>query len=113
MTALRLADGEVDLAVTEYETAVVFTDENEARHEVPVTGASGTFFSEEDGITYLWGDFDEKFYLQDIPAEVECDYRVVIWVDGADPDCVNAIMGGDVLLELRLSAEKITSEVEQ
>lgn len=103
---------EVDLSVSETETAVIFTDEAENQRKVPVSGASGSFYAEEEGVTYLWGEFTEPFYLRDILAEEEYDYRLVIWVDGMDPDCVNALMSGDVLVDVRLSAVRKTSEVE-
>ena len=74
-------------------------------------------------ISEMWCGFDQrtgqkryevileerkKFKPNDIDK-----FTVVIWLEGDDPDCVNAIIGGEIKMHMTLVEEHILQEDEK
>lgn len=66
--------------------------------------SSGNNFSADGGRTYTQSVSDKLF---DIPTNEPAEVTMYIWLEGADRDCVNAIMGNTINVELRFISEEI------
>ena len=62
-------------------------------------------FSGDNGRTYT-SDVSDKLF--DIPTNKPVEVTMYIWLEGADRDCVNEIMGNSINVELRFISEDIT-----
>lgn len=62
-------------------------------------------FSNDNGRTYT-SDVSAKLF--DIPTNKPVEVTMYIWLEGADRDCVNEIMGNSINVELRFISEDIT-----
>ncbi len=65
---------------------------------------SSNNFSADGGRTYNQSVSDKLF---DIPTNEPAEVTMYIWLEGADRDCVNAIMGNTINVELRFFSEEI------
>ena len=61
-------------------------------------------FSDDNGRTYT---SDVSANLFDIPTNKPVEVTMYIWLEGADKDCVNEIMGNSINVELRFISEDI------
>jgi hypothetical protein len=43
------------------------------------------------------------------PTEVD-KFTIVVWIEGDDPDCVNALIGGEVKMHMEIAEEHISKE---
>lgn len=60
----------------------------------------------KDGVIYCWGDIPSDLpAISSIDSDAENKYRAVIWVEGTDRECANALLGGMIKLDLKFSAE--------
>ena len=62
-------------------------------------------FSNDNGRTFT-SDVSDKLF--DIPTNKPVEVTMYIWLEGADRDCVNEIMGNSINVELRFISEDIT-----
>ncbi|MGN0375168.1 MAG: hypothetical protein ACI4EN_06660 [Butyrivibrio sp.] len=65
---------------------------------------SDNYFSADGGRTYTQGVSEELFR---IPVGEPAEVTMYIWLEGADKECVNSIMGSSVEIELRFISEDI------
>lgn len=55
-----------------------------------------------DGVIYAWGDISEKQKIGTLQANQYSKFRLVIWVDGNDRECHNALLGGLICVNLKI-----------
>lgn len=78
-----------------------------------------TIYAKENSLTKEAEEGCEKFYSNELPVlrarkgfkpgEVD-KYTVVIWLEGDDPDCVNALLGGEIKMHMDIREEHIEQE---
>lgn len=61
------------------------------------------FLQREDGIVIL----EQRKNL--IPSEID-KITVVIWIEGDDPDCVNALIGGQLKMHMSITEEHVNTK---
>ncbi len=64
----------------------------------------------QDGITYVWGplaDAEDTVTISTLSANEENKFRMVIWLDGNDRECQNALLEGIVTLKMKFAVEDI------
>lgn len=61
-------------------------------------------FSNDGGKSYTEGESDILFR---IPTNTPAEVTMYIWLEGADKDCVNAIMGSEIDVQLRFISKDI------
>ena len=44
------------------------------------------------------------------PADID-RFTIVVWLEGDDPDCVNAIIGGEIKMHMNIREEHIIPKV--
>ncbi len=57
-----------------------------------------------DGITYIWGDIEDGNCPKITTVYGEQPFSVIMWIDGNDRECDNALVGGKVQLNLCFTA---------
>lgn len=62
------------------------------------------YFSNDNGKTFTAGESDILFR---IPTNEPAEITMYIWLEGADKDCVNAIMGSEIDVQLRFISKDI------
>lgn len=65
---------------------------------------SNYYFSDDNGKTYNKGESEVLFR---IPTGEPAEITMYIWLEGADKDCVNAIMGSEIDVQLRFISKDI------
>lgn len=67
-----------------------------------------------DGITYIWGDIADGNCPKITTVYGEQPFSVIMWIDGNDRECDNALVGGKVQLNLCFTANPYgeTAEVQ-
>ena len=60
---------------------------------------SGEITDTITGVTYAWGELTTH-KIGDLVSNTYCDFRVVVWVDGNDKDCDNALLDGLITVNL-------------
>lgn len=65
---------------------------------------ANTYFSSDGGATYTEGESEVMFR---IPTNQPAEITMYIWLEGADKDCVNAIMGSEIDVQLRFISKDI------
>ena len=65
---------------------------------------SNSYFSNNNGATYTEGESEVMFR---IPTNQPAEITMYIWLEGADKDCVNAIMGSEIDVQLRFISKDI------
>ena len=70
------------------------------------------YLYEEDGVLYAWGDLEEDLPFATLEGFSEQDFKIVIWLDGNDRECHNALMGGEVSIKLGFVIESSTEDFE-
>lgn len=75
-----------------------------------------TIYAKENSITKSNEEGCEKFFSDELavlkerknfkPGEID-KYTVVIWLEGDDPDCVNALIGGEIKMHMDIREERI------
>jgi len=53
-----------------------------------------------DGVVYAWGEIATKLPIGELVGGQDNDFRLVIWIDGNDRECHNALLSGLVHLIL-------------
>lgn len=56
-----------------------------------------------DGVTYVWGDLTENLKIGDIVGGEPCELKLLVWIDGNDRECHNALLDGLVSVKLEFS----------
>ncbi len=93
-----LTDGEVEESFT-------FINNDESTFSILTNGnANGN--TEVGGVTYVWGEInlDNCPKVTDISKEKK--FKVVIWIDGNDRECTNALVGGKININLCFNAKQ-------
>ncbi len=57
-----------------------------------------------DGITYIWGDIEDGNCPKITTVYGEQPFSIIMWIDGNDRECDNALVGGKVKLNLCFTA---------
>ncbi|MBR6681171.1 MAG: hypothetical protein IKL59_07925 [Clostridia bacterium] len=55
-----------------------------------------------NGTVYAWGDLSEKQKFGTLSANKYGEFRLVVWVDGNDRECHNALLGGLICVNLKI-----------
>ena len=63
-----------------------------------------------DGITYIWGDITDENCPVIARIYGEKKYSIVMWVDGTDRECDNALIGGKVRLNMCFTGQEIETQ---
>lgn len=80
----------------------------------PTVYAKGNRFNDEPevGTTKFRNDSDGVIILEQRPNLEPGDIdrmTIVIWIEGNDPDCVDALIGGEILMHMDITEEHIKS----
>lgn len=54
----------------------------------------------QEGLTYAWGELSEKLPVGDLTGGEHAYFRMVVWIDGEDRECNNALLNGLVKVVL-------------
>lgn len=65
---------------------------------------ANSYFSSDGGTTFTEGESEVMFR---IPTNQPAEITMYIWLEGADKDCVNAIMGSEIDVQLRFVSKDI------
>ena len=75
-----------------------------------------TIYAKENSLTKEAEEGCEKFYSNTLPVlrerksfkpgEID-KYTIVIWLEGDDPDCVDALIGGEIKMHMNIREEHI------
>ncbi len=109
------ADGTVVVGTME-NIKIVTPDADGKPTEQTITVSADTNMSEIGGVTYIWGPITEgnRVPLTNITsAEEGNNFRVVIWVDGNDRECTNALIDGIVSLQMNFAVDDIPEETKE
>lgn len=55
-----------------------------------------------DNITYVWGDLEENLEIGSTEGNTQQDFKLVLWIDGQDRECHNALMDGLVSVNFKI-----------
>ena len=107
-TAIELVEDEEgklsivdDPELVNYEEEYLYLGESSENEIVVSTGSTPRSGSTViDGVTYAWGDINNKIKIADLDGGVNNNFRLVIWVDGNDRECHNALMDGLITVAL-------------
>ena len=102
MTKIEVADSGVVNITREQETEITLVDEKGEQFEIAIEGEQGS--SIVNGVNYVWGDITDPVAVAELGAMRAADFRLVVWVDGLDRDCVDPIMSSNVLVKLNFTA---------
>lgn len=90
---------------------------DEAIRIMVIQNGEKIIYAKENSLTKEAEDGCEKFHAEKTPIlrerkafqpnEVD-KYTIVIWVEGDDPDCVDALIGGEIKMHLDIRDEHIT-----
>ncbi len=69
-------------------------------------------YTEEDGITYIWGPVTTDVPLGQLVGDVENNFRLVVWIDGNDRECENALLEGVVSLKINFAVMEASEATE-
>lgn len=78
-----------------------------------------TIYAKENSLTKEAEEGTEKFYSSTLPILRERKdfkpgdidkYTVVVWLEGDDPDCVDALIGGEIKMHMDIREEHIEQE---
>ena len=85
----------------QYEESYLYFGESSEGNDPIVAGTrNGLYVDESTGITYAWGELTTKVAIGELIGGQSNDFRLVIWVDGNDRECHNAMLGGRVMVSL-------------
>lgn len=100
---------ESDAAKREYESVYTYVTPAEEQDEtgkkvrkieiIPESAQEKSGYCVENDVVYAWGDITEKIPFADLNSG-ENDFRLIIWVDGHDRECRNALLSGQVQVVL-------------
>ncbi len=112
-TALTEENGQYTVTSGTPESFLVVSadaDGNAAVTEISVEGtAAGS--KPMNGVTYAWGAVsaaDLRLRLGHLRENAENRFRLVIWLDGNDRECANALLSGIVTLRLSFAADDVS-----
>ena len=80
-----------------------------------------TIYAKENSVTNAAEENTEKFYSDTLPVLRKREnfkpgdidkYTVVIWLEGDDPDCVDALIGGEIKMHMDIREEHIEQKGE-
>ena len=82
------------------ETTYTYLGEDPDEPIVIETNGEASGHQEIDGVVYAWGEIETKLPMGTLTGGEENEFRLVIWVDGNDRECHNALLSGLVFLIL-------------
>ena len=90
----------------------------EAVRIMVILNGEKVIYAKENSVTKQTEEGTEKFYKEKTPilrqrenfkpGEID-KYTIVIWIEGDDPDCVDALIGGEIKMHLDIRDEHITN----
>lgn len=93
----------VSEASEEYEETYIYLSENTTKIEIDTEGTGqGSDSTTTDGVIYAWGELPEKQRIGTLTSGVENEFRLVVWVDGHDRECDNALLSGLISVGLKI-----------
>lgn len=99
-SSLKAENGEVE------ESYVFITGDNGNDSIVIETKGRPNGSKTIDGVTYIWGDLQENIEMGITEANVQQTFKLVIWIDGLDRECHNALMDGLVSVNFKILVDK-------
>ena len=91
---------------------------DEAVRIMVILNGEKVIYAKENSVTKQTEEGTEKFYKEKTPilrhrenfkpGEID-KYTIVIWIEGDDPDCVDALIGGEIKMHLDIRDEHITN----
>lgn len=91
---------------------------DEAVRIMVILNGEKVIYAKENFVTKQTEEGTEKFYKEKTPifrqrenfkpGEID-KYTIVIWIEGDDPDCVDALIGGEIKMHLDIRDEHITN----
>lgn len=91
---------------------------DEAVRIMVILNGDKVVYAKENSLTKMAEDGTEKFYKSKVPVlrkrsnfkSGDIDkYTIVVWVEGDDPDCVDALIGGEIKMHLDIRDEHISN----
>lgn len=93
-----IADGEV-------EGSYSFVNSDGSVYEIPTDEEkNGNVIM--DGVTYVWGDITKENCPKVTQLFGKKKFKVVVWIDGSDRECENALVGGRISVNLCFDARE-------
>ena len=94
---------------TNYETRYIFVEQDEngdakeiiidVQNDMDITGDASAGYVTRGNVMYAWGSNAEKLPIGRL-SNGATDFRLMVWVDGNDRECHNALLSGLVFLKL-------------
>ena len=91
---------------------------DEAVRIMVILNGDKVVYAKENSLTKMAEDGTEKFYKSKVPVlrkrsnfkpgDID-KYTIVVWVEGDDPDCVDALIGGEIKMHLDIRDEHISN----
>ncbi len=86
-----------------YEEKYLFMGADEAKIEINTNStAQGVDDTTTENVIYAWGDISEKQRIGTLTAGEANYFRLVVWVDGHDRECHNALLSGLICIGLKI-----------
>lgn len=112
--AYSVVTGEDATIETEYTFFSWYDSASKEVHSMDIeTGSKKNGHCVIDDITYIWGDITDGNCPPIAKIYGEQAFSIVMWVDGTDRECDNALVGGKVKLNLCFTAKDFSEEQEE
>ncbi len=95
-TSLKAENGAVE------DRYVFVSGENGSNSIVIETNGEPNGSQTIDNVTYVWGDLEEDLEIGVTEENTQQDFKLVLWIDGQDRECHNALMDGLVSVNLKI-----------
>lgn len=102
-TELLASGDEVKVGDGEIESSYIFISNEDGESPIVIEtngAASGT--KVVNNVTYVWGNLEERLELGSMLGNQQQDFKLVLWIDGHDRECHNALMDGLVSVDLKI-----------
>ena len=113
-TLIWIPDTTTKLTVIDDDTATLETDSSDVeatytflgetvddKIEISTNGESSGSV-QIDGVTYAWGELDERQQIGTLTLDRDNEFRLVIWIEGTDRECHNALLDGLICVNLKI-----------
>ena len=112
-TELLPSGEEIKVENGEIESGYIFiSDESGESTTIIETEGASSGSKTVNGVTYVWGDLEENLEIGTTEGNQQQYFKLIIWVDGNDRECHNALMDGLVSVDLKILVDNKTEEGE-
>jgi hypothetical protein len=117
-TTRLITTGSTDLIVkgteSDVEEQYVFVTDAEQNYKTVIAPNRTVSGAQQLGpVLYVWGDLPENLQFSTLVSNTQSDFRLVIWLDGNDRECHNALMNGTIDVHLNFTVNQETEDTEQ